>query len=95
MKPIKDHINRFGLVAAAMGLAFGHTASEFISTIVSTVALPMISLLIGVDDWKTHVLLFGPLEIKWGEVLRDSIRLIIVAISVFYVLHWLNVDQEK
>ena len=34
MRAIKTHLNKFGLVAAALGMAFGHSVSEFISTFV-------------------------------------------------------------
>ncbi len=95
MKPIKEHLNRFGLVAAALGLAFGHTASEFVSTIVSNMVMPMISFLIGIDDWQNHILFLGSTEIKWGEALRDTIRLVFVSISVVCILHWMNVDHKE
>jgi large-conductance mechanosensitive channel len=95
MRKIKTHLNKFGLIAAAMGMAFGHTASEFISTLVSVLAMPVISFAIGIENWQNHVFLVGTIEIKWGELLKDAIRLILIAFSVVYILHWLaSEDQE-
>ena len=95
MKKIRTHLNKFGLVAAALGMAFGQTASEFISTLVSGVAMPIISLAIGVDDWANHVLLVGTIEIKWGELLQNAIRLIFISFSVIYILHWLTSEDQE
>ena len=87
LKTIKVHLNKFGLVTAALGMAFGHTASEFLSTIVSSVVMPVITFATGIDDWQNHVLLFGSMEIKWGELLKDTIRLIFISFSVTYRLY--------
>ena len=95
MKKIRTHLNKFGLVAAALGVAFGHTASEFISTLVSGVAMPIISVAIGINDWQSHVLLVGSIEIKWGELLQDTVRLILVSSSVVYILHWLTLEDQE
>lgn len=94
LKPIKAHLKRFGLVAAALGMAFGHTASDFISSVVSALVMPVISLIIGIDDWQNHTLVLGSAEIKWGEVLKDTIRLIFVSFLVVFLLHWMNVDHK-
>ena len=95
MKAIKTHLNKFGLVAAALGMAFGHTASEFISSLVSTLAMPMIAVAIGINDWQNHAISLGPIEIKWGELLKDAIRFIIISFSVIYILEWLNWEDQE
>ena len=43
MKKIKQHLNQYGLVAAALGFAFGHTASDFIHSLVEGAVMPAIS----------------------------------------------------
>ena len=95
MKAIKTHLNKFGLVAAALGMAFGHTASEFISSLVSSLAMPIIAVAIGMDDWQNHAISVGPIEIKWGELLKDAIRLVIISFSVIYILQWLNLEDQE
>ncbi|MDA9789676.1 MscL family protein [Amylibacter sp.] len=95
IKRVKVHLNKFGLVAAALGLAFGHTASELISTLVSNLIMPILSLAFGVDDWQTHILQIGSLELKWGEVFKDMIRFLIISVSVIYILHWLNLEENE
>ena len=65
-------------------MAFGHTASEFIFTLVSGVVMPIISVAIRINDWQNDVLLVGSIEIKWGELLKDTIRLIFISFSIIY-----------
>jgi len=95
IKKIKVHLNKFGLVAAALGLAFGHTASELISSLVSNLVMPIVALTFGADEWQNDIIRLGPLELKWGEVLKDLIRFFIVSISIIYILHWLNLEENK
>lgn len=95
MRTIRTHLNKFGLVAAALGMAFGHTASEFISSLVSSLAMPIIAVAIGINDWQNHVLSLGPIEIKWGELLKDAVRLIIISFSVIYILQWLAWEDQE
>jgi len=94
MRAIKTHLNKFGLVAAALGMAFGHSGSEFISTFVENILMPFLSLVIGVDDWKGHVIQMGSFDLKWGEVLKDALRCIIIFISVIYILRWLSLEED-
>ena len=95
MTTIRTHLNKFGLAEAALGMAFGHTASEFISSLVSYLAMPIIAVAMGIHDWQNHTLQLGPIEIKWGELLKDAIRLIIISFSVICILQWLaREDQE-
>mgnify|MGYP002638986430 CR=1 FL=1 len=95
MKRLKRHINQFGLVTAALGFAFGHTASEFINTLVSSLAMPIISVAIGIGDWETHVIQIGSLELKWGEMVSNTLRLIIVAVPVVYIMRWLVLEDVE
>ncbi|MDA7484999.1 MscL family protein [Planktomarina temperata] len=95
IKKIKVHLNKFGLVAAALGLAFGHTASELISSVVSNFLMPIVSLTFGIDEWQNSIIRLGPLELKWGEVLKDLIRFVVVSISIIYILHWLNLEENE
>lgn len=95
IKKIKLHLNQFGLVAAALGLAFGHTASELISSVVSNFVMPIVSLTFGVDNWQNDIIQLGSLKIGWGEILKDLIRFVIISVSVIYILHWLKLEENE
>ena len=51
---LKKVLSRFGLVAAALGFVFGHSASEFILSIVEDAIMPIIQISLNIEDWKTH-----------------------------------------
>ena len=56
--------------------------------------MPFLSLVIGVDDWKGHVIQMGSFDLKWGEVLKDALRCIIIFTSVIYILRWLSLEED-
>lgn len=93
MENIKKHVNQFGLVAAALGFVFGHTASEFINSIVLDAIMPVLSLLLNIPDWQNHNLVVGAYSLVWGDIVKNGIRFLIVAIGIIYILRWLE-DAE-
>lgn len=94
MNRVKVQLNKFGLVAAGLGMSFGHTASELISTFVSNLIMPILSLTIGIEDWQNHVLHVSSLELKWGDVIKDLIRFLIITVLVLCALHWLTREEN-
>ena len=94
MKKIKQHLNQYALVAAALGFAFGHTASDFIHSLVEGAIMPAISLIFQVDDWQNHTFLIGSYSLLWGEIVKNGIRFFIVATSVIYILKWLDESHK-
>ena len=50
MKTIKKHLKQLGLIAAALGFVFGHTASDFINFIVVGAITPIIGMVLDIDD---------------------------------------------
>ena len=91
----KDRLNRFGLLAAALGMCFGHTASDLFNSFSSDIIMPALSLVLEIEDWQSDTIQLGSTEFKWGEVLKDSIRFLFIAISVFLILHWMTLENEK
>lgn len=94
MKKIKKHLNQFGLVAAALGFIFGHTASEFIASIVGDAFMPAIGLMLGIESWENHTFSWGTYSMQWGMILKDGIRLLIVATLVIWILQWLQEHES-
>jgi len=95
MKKIKQNINQFGLVAAALALAFGHSASDFINSLVGDAIMPLLGYVLEIDDWQNHNLEFGPYSLKWGEIAKDAIRLFVMSAFVFGFLQWLRSEEES
>ena len=95
LSKIKIGLNRFGLLAAALGMCFGHTASDLFNSFSSDIIMPALSLVLGIEDWQSDTVQLGSTEFKWGEVLKDSIRFLFIAISVFLILHWMTLENEK
>lgn len=95
MKKIKPKIAQFGLVAAALGMAFGHTASGLIDSLVNDAVMPIFAILLDIDDWKNHAINVGSSAIKWGEITKNTIRLGVVSVLVVYILRWLKEEAES
>lgn len=90
MKTIKNHLKQFGLIAAALGVVFGHTASDFIKSVVVDAIMPIIRLVLNIDDWQNHSIAFGAYSIIWGDIVKNGIRFLIVAVGIIFILRWLE-----
>ena len=90
MKTIKNHLKQFGLIAAALGFVFGHTASDFINSVVVGAIMPMIRIVLNIDDWQNHSIAFGAYSIIWGDIVKNGIRFLIVAVGIIFILRWLE-----
>lgn len=90
---IKKVLSQFGLVAAALGFVFGHSASEFILSVVEDAIMPLIQIGLNIEDWKTHSVNVASTDFEWGHILKNLIRLAIVWISVVIILQWLEREE--
>ena len=95
MSRMKTTLNKFGLVAAALGFAFGHTASEFISTVIGDALMPLIEIIFNIGDWQNHTISIGNYSIEWGFILKDFIRLGIITTFAILVLQWLEKPDDE
>lgn len=90
---LKKVLSQFGLVAAALGFVFGHSASEFILSLVEDAIMPFIQISLGIEDWKTHSVKVASNDFEWGHIVKNLIRLVIVWISVVLILQWLEREE--
>ncbi|MDB3963288.1 MscL family protein [Paracoccaceae bacterium] len=87
---LKKVLSQFGLVAAALGFVFGHSASEFILSLVEDAIMPVIQISLNIEDWKTHSVKVASNDFEWGHIVKNLIRLVIVWTSVILILQWLE-----
>ena len=90
---LKKVLSQFGLVAAALGFVFGHSASEFILSLVEDAIMPLIQIGLNIEDWKSHSVRVASTDFEWGHVVKNLIRLVIVWISVVLILQWLHREE--
>lgn len=90
---LKKVLSQFGLVAAALGFVFGHSASEFILSLVEDAIMPVIQISLNIEDWKTHSVKVASNDFEWGHIVKNLIRLVIVWISVVLILQWLEREE--
>ena len=91
--PLKKVLSQFGLLAAALGFVFGHSASEFILSVVEDAIMPIIQIILNIEDWKTHSVKVASKDFQWGHIVKNFIRLVIVWVSVILILRWLERDD--
>lgn len=90
---LKKVLSQFGLVAAALGFVFGHSASEFILSVVEDAIMPLIQIGLNIEDWKSHSVRVASTDFEWGHIVKNLIRLLIVWISVVLILQWLQREE--
>ncbi|MBN42888.1 MAG: hypothetical protein CL573_05300 [Alphaproteobacteria bacterium] len=94
MRDIKKKFNQFGLLAAALGFFFGHTASDFFNSIVTDAIMPGFNLMLDVEDWQQSKINIGTYSMIWGNIVKNGIRFVIVAVSIIYILRWLEMEEK-
>ncbi len=95
LNKLKNNINQFGLLAAALMGIFGHTATVFLSTLIDSVVMPIFDIFLDEGAWKTDVIVIGDYHLKWGELVSDFIHLLLVGFVIFIALRWLNSEKVE
>ena len=108
-KQVKSEFNGFmefvreqGVVGLAVGLTLGTAVTVFVKSIVDSIINPVIgSLLPGSTELSTKYVCLNHSKglcnnkLGWGQVLSNFISFLIIAAIVYFVVHWLKLDQKE
>jgi large conductance mechanosensitive channel len=92
----KDFLKNQGVVTLAIGFILGTAISKLVSSLVTDVINPLLSVALGgVDDLNTQVFSIGKAHIHYGTFLNNGIDFIVIAIVVYVGVRILGMDHEK
>ncbi|KTD37666.1 large conductance mechanosensitive channel [Legionella nautarum] len=78
-------------VAVVIGAAFG----KIVSSLVDGIIMPLIGLLLGGINISDKSFKIGAAVVKWGSFLQTIIDFTIIAFSIFLVIKFINILQQK
>mgnify|MGYP002640717497 FL=1 len=104
LKEFKDFISRGNVLDLAVAFIIGGAFKTIISSLVSHVIMPALSILIGPDGFDNYKYVIveadelnGIVEnaIYWGIFLQNVVDFFIIAFAVFLIVHSFNKLQER
>lgn len=94
MKSFIEFIRKQGVVGFATGFILGGAVSGLVSSFVTNIINPIIGVVIGKTQGLTSAILtVGTVQIKWGAFLATLIDFIVVAFTVYALVHYLKLDK--
>lgn len=98
----RDFIKGQNVIGLAIGLVIGTAASSLINSLINNVIMPPLGFLLGSAEglkglyWDLGVTPTGETAVlKYGEFLNDFINFLVIAIVVYLVVKWLNLELKK
>lgn len=99
VKGFLDFVREQGVVGLAVGFVLGGAVSKMVSSFVTDIVNPLVSVALGsAGDLKTAVLQIGPVKILWGSFVAAAIDFLVIALVVYYSVKILGVtklDKKK
>ncbi|MDR3297800.1 MAG: MscL family protein [Candidatus Nomurabacteria bacterium] len=106
---VKTHVGGFlefikgqNVIGLAIGLVIGTAASALINSLINNVIMPPFGFLLGsAEGLKGLYLDLGTTpagevaQLKYGAFLSDFINFLVIAIVVYLVVKWLNLELKK
>lgn len=98
---IMNFIREQGVVGLAIGLAIGVQASSTVNSIVEGFINPIVGFILGganLAELKWEIVRAGTdggreLTIFWGSIADSLIKLVAVALVIYFVIHGLKLDK--
>ena len=92
---IRKQLGQFGLMATAVGVLFGHSASIFFSSLIDGSIMPLFDLLLEEGSWNGDTIEIGSYSLKWGDMLADFIQFVVVGFISIKAIQWLHEEDEN
>lgn len=92
----KKFISRGNVMDMAVGVVMGTAFTKIVSSLVSNIITPIISLVTGrVNVASLSVKINDSLSITYGEFLQSIIDFLLIAVSVFIMVKFVNRFKDK
>lgn len=95
-----DFIRTQNIVALAVGLAIGSSATITVKTIVEDIVTPVVNFIIGThghletQEWYVH--LWGrDAHLKWGEAVSSLITLVATVYVIYLIVHFARLERLR
>jgi large conductance mechanosensitive channel len=83
------------VIDLAVGVVIGTAFGKIVSSLVADVIMPLIGLLMGGINFSNLAITLGKEELKYGQFIQSIVDFLIIAISVFLFVRFINRFKKK
>ena len=94
-KEFKEFAMRGNVIDLAIGIIIGGAFQKIVNSLVNDIIMPFISLLTGKVDFSNLTITIGTVNINYGVFITTIINFIIIALSVFLLVKYINKLHAK
>jgi large conductance mechanosensitive channel len=87
-------IAKGNVVDLAVGVIIGGAFGKIVSSLVNDILMPTIGIMMGGFDFSTLSVSIGSANIKYGSFLQNVIDFLIIALSIFVFVRFINKFQS-
>lgn len=95
LKEFKEFATRGNIVDLAVGVVIGGAFQSIITSLVSDIIMPAVSIITGKVDFSDMVFTVGSASIKYGNFITAVVNFLIIAFSIFLAITYLNKFNKK
>lgn len=95
LEEFQTFIMRGNVVELAVAVVLGGAFNAIVSSIVDNILMPIVGVLMGGKNFDNLVYKVGDAQIKYGIAVTASVKFLIVALFLFFLLKALNKLHEK
>ena len=94
-KEFKEFALKGNIVDLAVGVIIGGAFQKIVTSLVNDIIMPIIAMFTGKVDYNDLVFTFNNVSIKYGSFLTTVLDFLIVALSLFFVIRYINRLNKK
>jgi large conductance mechanosensitive channel len=84
-----DFLMKYQVIGLAVAFIIGAAASKMVTAAVTDVIMPIVAVLIPGGDWRTQVVMVGPVKFLVGDFVGAIIDFLIIALVVFLIVKFM------
>ena len=84
-----DFLMKYQVIGLAVAFIIGAAASKMVTAAVTDVIMPVVAVLIPGGDWRTQVVMAGPVKFLVGDFVGAIIDFLIIALVVFIIVKFM------
>lgn len=85
VKEFMDFLKEYKVFSLAIAFVMGVASTALVKSLVDNVIMPIITVFIPDGAWELATLKIGPILIRWGAFLGETINFVIIALVIFLI----------
>lgn len=94
-KEFKEFALKGNIIDLAVGVIIGGAFQSIVKSLVDDIIMPTIAIFTGKVDYSQLAITIGQSSIKYGSFITSVVNFFIIALSIFFVIKYLNKLNKK